>query len=231
LKKEQILSHVDRDAVMNSATRPVSSLFANILSLEKMGMKGGIITLLVLLIAIPFAFTARRGLVMFASSAGLAGFGMIMIFILQMAVGNLYMLAAVILTLLMAGLAAGAAMGERLALRKITVCSLLLTALITLTGLLAPALVTSAPGPVLTYLFITLPAAGLITGAIYRIQTSRNAGRHTGSIYAADMAGSALGYMIAASVLVPLAGIANACFVLAAVILISGTVASFVIKE
>jgi len=231
LKKEQILSHVDRDAVMNSATRPVSSLFANILSLEKMGMKGGIIALLVLLIAIPFAFTARRGLVMFASSAGLAGFGMIMIFILQMAVGNLYMLAAVILTLLMAGLAAGAAMGERLALRKITVCSLLLTALITLTGLLAPALVTSAPGPVLTYLFITLPAAGFITGAIYRIQTSRNAGRHTGRIYAADMAGSALGYMIAASVLVPLAGIANACFVLAAVILISGTVASFVIKE
>lgn len=231
LKKEQILSHVDRDAVMNSATRPVSSLFANILSLEKMGMKGGIIALLVLFIAIPFAFTARRGLVMFTSSAGLAGFGMIMIFILQMAVGNIYMLAAVILTLLMAGLAAGAAMGGRLALKEVAVCALLLTALITLTGLLAPALVTSAPGPVLTYLFIALPAAGFITGAIYRIQTSRNAGKFTGRIYAADMAGSALGYMTAATILVPLAGIANGCFILAAVILISGTVASMAIKE
>ena len=44
---------------------------------------------------------------MFTTSAGLAGFGMIMIFILQMAVGNIYILSAVILTLLMAGLAAG----------------------------------------------------------------------------------------------------------------------------
>lgn len=231
LKKEQILSHVDRDAGMNSAARPVTSLFASIFSIEKMGMKSGIIALLVLFIAIPFVFAARSGLVMFASSAGLAGFGMIMIFILQMAVGNIYILGAVILTLLMTGLAAGAAIGERLALRTINVCALLLTVLITLTGLLAPVLVTSAPGPVLTYIFITLSAAGFITGSIYRIQTSRNAGIFTGRIYAADMAGSALGYLTAATILVPLAGITNACFILAAVILISGTVASMAIKQ
>ncbi|MCK7533699.1 MAG: hypothetical protein MZV63_23050 [Marinilabiliales bacterium] len=39
------------------------------------------------------------------------GFGMIMIFILQMTAGNIYILSAVVLTLLMAGLAAGACMG------------------------------------------------------------------------------------------------------------------------
>jgi spermidine synthase len=231
LKEEQILSQVDRRAGMNRATRPVSSLFANMLSLEKMGMRGGIITLLTVLIAIPFLFAARRGLLMFASSAGLAGYGMIMIFILQMAVGNIYILSAVILTLLMAGLATGAVLGERLALKKISLCTLLLTAIFVLTGLLAPALVTSPPGLVIVFLFIALPVSGIITGAVYRILTSRDSGMVTGKVYSADMAGSALGYLTAATLLVPLAGTANSCFILAALILISGTVASLTIKQ
>lgn len=231
LKKEQILSQVDRDAGMNSAVRPVSALFSNILSLERMGMRGGIIVLLVILTAIPLLFAARQGLMMFASSASLAGFGMISIFILQMAVGNFYILSAVILTLLMAGLAAGAMLGERLALRKIVICTLLLTAIFTLTGILAPSLVTASRGPVLAWLGITLPSAGFITGAVYRILTSRDSGKTTGRIYAADMAGSALGYLTVATLLVPLAGTANSCFILGGVILAAGTVASVALKQ
>jgi len=231
LKEEQIMSQVDRTAGMNRATRPVSSLFANILSLERMGMRGGIIALLTILIAIPFLFAARQGLLMFASSAGLAGYGMIMIFILQMAVGNIYILSAVILTLLMAGLATGSVLGERLALKKISHCTLLLTAIFILTGLLAPMLVTSPPGPVTVFMFIALPLSGIITGAVYRILTSRDAGMVTGKVYSADLAGSALGYLTAATLLVPLAGTANSCFILATLILISGTVASLTIKQ
>ncbi|MCK7531559.1 MAG: hypothetical protein MZV63_11255 [Marinilabiliales bacterium] len=117
-KREQVLSQVDRKAGKNTALRPVSSLFANILSLERMGMKGGISALLVVLIGCSVHFSSRGGMMMFTSSAGLAGFGMIMIFILQMAVSNIYVLSAVILTLLMAGLAAGAAWGRRLQLKN-----------------------------------------------------------------------------------------------------------------
>ena len=229
-KREQVLSQVDRNAGINTALRPVSSLFANILSLEKMGMKGGIIALLTVLVIIPFFFSGRGGVMMFATSAGLAGFGMIMIFILQMAVGNSYILSAVILTLLMAGLAAGAAWGETLALKTLIVCALLLTALYTLTGLLAPSLVTATPGPVLIVMFIALPAAGFITGAIYRILTA-GPRSSTGSIYASDLAGSALGYLTVSTLLVPLAGTENACFVLAGLILVSGIVASVTIKH
>lgn len=168
---------------------------------------------------------------MFASSAGLAGFGMIMIFILQMTAGNIYILTAVILTLLMAGLAAGAALGNRLALKSLKVSVLTLTGLITLTGLLAPALVVSAHRTVLAFIFVIVPAAGIVTGAIYRNLTSGAGGSHTGSIYAADTAGSALGYLTVATLLVPLAGTANACFILALFILLSGIVASVTIKE
>ena len=231
IKKEQILSQVERDAGMNSAARPVSALFSNIFSLERMGMRGGLIALLSLLIAIPLLFAARQGLMMFASSASLAGFGMISIFILQMAVGNFYILSAVILTLLLAGLAAGAFLGERMALRKIAVCTLLLTAIFTLTGILAPSLVTASRGPVMAWLGITLPVAGFITGAVYRILSSRDNGRTAGRIYAADMAGSALGYLTVATLLVPLAGTSNACFILGGVILAAGTVASVAIKQ
>ena len=215
---------------MNTALRPVTSLFSNLLSLERMGMRGGIIALLGLLILLPFAFVSRGGQVMFASSAGLAGFGMILIFVLQMTAGNIYMLSSVILTLLMAGLAAGAALGERLALKSLKICILILTGIFTLTGLLVPALTVSSSGPVLTFIFIVLPAAGIVTGAIYRILTSRPGGRVTGSVYSADMAGSALGYLTAATLLVPLAGTANGCFILALFILLSGIVASVTIK-
>ncbi len=230
-KRELVLSHVDRKAGQNTALRPVSSLFANILSLERMGMKGGIIALLIVLTVIPFIFSARGGMMMFASSAGLAGFGMIMIFILQMAVGNIYVLSAVILTLLMAGLAAGAAWGQLLAIKTLNVCTMILTILYATTGLLAPVLVTSSPGPVLVFIFVSLPAAGFITGSIYRILTSRGTGSSTGAVYASDLAGSALGYMTVSTLLVPLAGTANTAFILAGLIFMSGIVASVTIKR
>ncbi len=230
-KREMVLSQVDRKAGQNTALRPVSSLFANILSLERMGMKGGIIALLIVLTVIPFIFSARGGMMMFASSAGLAGFGMIMIFILQMVVGNIYVLSAVILTLLMAGLAAGAAWGQSLGIKTLTVCTMILTILYTATGLLAPMLVTSAPGPVLAFIFVSLPAAGFVTGSIYRILTSRGTGSSTGAVYASDLAGAALGYMMVSTLLVPLAGTANTAFILAGLIFMSGIVALVTIKR
>ena len=230
-RTEQILSNVDREAGMNTALRPVTSLFTNLLSLERMGMRGGIIGLLALLIILSFAFISRGGQVMFASSAGLAGFGMIIIFILQMTAGNIYILSSVILTLLMAGLAAGAALGERLALKSLKICILILTGIITITGFLAPALAESSSGPVLIFIFIALPAAGVVTGAIYRILTSGSDNRMTGRVYSADMAGSAFGYLTAATLLVPAAGTANGCFITALFILLSGVVASVTIKE
>ncbi|MRR24521.1 hypothetical protein EG830_16230 [bacterium] len=116
-------------------------------------------------------------------------------------------------------------------MRSLKTSVLTLTGLITLTGLLAPALVVSTHGAVLAYIFMIVPVAGVVTGAIYRNLTSGAAGRHPGNIYAADVAGSALGYLTAATLLVPVAGTANACFILALFILLSGIVASVTIKE
>ena len=231
MRSEQIILAVDREAGMNSALRPVSSLFANILSLERMGNSGETIVLLVILLLIPLFFTGRGGLMMFTSSAALAGFGMIMIFILQITAGNIYILSAIILTLLMAGLAAGAALGHQLSLTRLSICTLILAALYLVTGLLSPSLVTATPRTVIAVIFLFLPVAGFITGAVYRILTTSGVSGKTGSVYASDLAGAALGYLTVATIVVPLAGTAGACFVLAAIILVSGIVASVVIKH
>jgi spermidine synthase len=225
-RTEQILAHINTQAGMNRALRPVTSLFANVLSLERIGMRAGIVVLLSVLIIIPFLFLSRTGFVMFASSAGLSGFGMIIIFMLQMTSGNIYILATVVLTLLMAGLATGAVIGSLPALRSLKVCVLLLTVIFTITGILAPSLAESSTGSVQLFVFIVIGAAGVITGAVYRILTSRGKGPVTGRVYAADLAGSALGYLTVGTLLVPLAGTSNSCFILGGFILISGAVAS-----
>ncbi len=228
---EQVLAQVDRTAGINTAVWPVSSWFTNMLSLESKGVSGEMIAVMLLLIVIPFIFIRSGGFMMFASSAGLAGFGMIMIFILQMTIGNIYILSALILTLLMAGLAAGAAWGRLPATGQMMACSLLLTVIYGVTGLLAPSLVTASPWWVLPFILIFLFAAGFLTGRIYRALTSSGAQGTTGAVYASDLAGSALGYLTVSTILVPLAGITNVSFILSAFILVTGIIVSVVIKH
>jgi spermidine synthase len=225
-KSGQIIMEVDRTAGFNTATRPVSSWFTNMLLLESKGISGGVVAMMVLLVILPIIFIRRGGLMMFASSAGLSGFGMIMIFILQMTVGNIYLLSALVLTLLMAGLAAGAGWSRISPARPMMICTALLAVIYGVTGLLAPSLVTAAPGVVLPVIFIFLLAAGFLTGSVYRALTSSGSKGSTGGVYASDLAGSALGYLTVSTLLVPLAGICNVSFILAALILIAGIIVS-----
>lgn len=230
-KSGQIITQVDTTAGFNTATRPVSSWFTNVLLLESKGISGGVFAVMVLMVIIPFVFIRRGGLMMFASSAGLAGFGMIIIFIVQMTVGNIYLLSALVLTLLMAGLAAGAGWSRISAAGPMMICTALLAVIYGVTGFLAPSFVTAAPGIVLPVIVIFLLVAGFLTGSVYRILTLSNIQGMTGRVYASDLAGSALGYLTVSTVLVPLAGISNVSFILAALILIAGIIVSVPFKH
>lgn len=230
-KSGQIFGQVDTTAGFNTAIRPVSSWFTNMLSLESRGIAGGVVALMFLLVIIPFVFLRRGGLMMFVSSAGLAGFGMITIFIVQMTAGNIYLLSALVLTLLMAGLAVGAGWSRIRAARPMMIRTALLAVIYGVTGFLAPSFVTTAPGVVLPVLFIFLLAAGFLTGSVYRMLTISGSQGVTGRVYASDLAGSALGYLTVSTVLVPLAGISNVSFILAALILIAGIIVSVPFKH
>ena len=230
-KSQLIVSEIDSTAGVNRATRPVSSWYANMLSLESKGVNGTMIAVMLMLVIIPFIFIRRGGFMMFATSAGLSGFAMIMIFILQVTAGNIYILSALILTLLMAGLAAGAARDHLLKTRHLAVYPLILAIIYGGTGFLIPSLVTASPWLVLPFILVLLISSGFVTGMIYRTLTASGSQVSTGAVYASDLAGSALGYLTVSTIVVPLAGTANASFILAALILVSGIIASVFIKH
>lgn len=168
---------------------------------------------------------------MFASSAGLSGFAMIMIFVLQMTAGNIYMITSLLLAILMAGLAAGAAGSRFSSSWQLITCSLLLTVIYGATGILSHSLVLSSPGIVIPFVFIMLFSAGFLTGRVYGLLTVSGGQKTTGTVYASDLAGSAAGYLTVSTILVPLAGIGNICYLLAVLILISGIFAVVTIKH
>lgn len=230
-RSKQILSLVDHGADLNTALKPSSSLFTNVLSLESRGPGRGIIAMVFAMIVLPFVLVRKGGFVMFASSAGLAGFGMMLIFVLQVTTGNIYMLTALMLTFLMSGLAAGAAGTHTTLTRQLIVCPLLLFILFILTGLLAPFLVTVSPGIIIPLVLVLLASAGFLTGITYRMLTLHGGQKTTGTVYASDLAGSALGYLTVSALLVPLIGIGNVCFALASLILIAGIFAVVTIKH
>ena len=136
-----------------------------------------------------------------------------------------------ILTLLMAGLAAGAARDHLLKTRHLAVYPLILAIIYGGTGFLIPSLVTASPWLVLPFILVLLISSGFVTGMIYRTLTASGSQVSTGAVYASDLAGSALGYLTVSTIVVPLAGTANASFILAALILVSGIIASVFIKH
>ncbi len=228
---EIILSQVDRSSGLNTALKPVSTWFNNSLDLEMRGVRSSAIIAIILLMIAPFFFIRRGGMLMFSASAGLAGYGMIMIFILQMTAGSIYLLSTVVLTLLMAGLAIGASRKVTFKRNSLIASGLALALLYSLTGILAGLMVRSNPWLILSTISVALLTAGFITGNIYMILTTDSRKNLTGKIYASDLAGAALGYMLVSTVLVPLAGITSASFILSAFILTSVALVSVIFKH
>ncbi|MCU0377014.1 MAG: hypothetical protein MUC78_02040 [Bacteroidales bacterium] len=230
-KSEQIISVIDTTVRVNSAAMPVSSWFSNLLSIEKRGISGSSLVLLVILVIFPFVFAPRGGLMMFASSAGLAGFGMIMVFTLQITVGSIYLLTALIISLLMAGLAAGASFKNPTPRHSLIIIASMLAFVYFITGLMLPVIVRVSPWLVTGLVMVFTIVAAFLTGAVYMVLTTSAAARGPGDIYAADLAGAALGYLIVATLLVPLLGTSNVCFLLGGLILIAVTLVSVFFKH
>jgi hypothetical protein len=231
IRGDQIISQTDVTAGQNSVTKPVSAWFSNSLSLELRGAGSTALAITGMLVLLPFLFIRRKGFVMFAASAGLAGYGMIIVFLLQAAIGNMYILSALVLSLLMGGLASGAACASLRLKHTLVTVPLLLALLFILTGIAAARLTETGASLLLLIVFPVLLIAGFLTGSIYRVLTAGSQVDFTGRIYASDLAGSALGYAVVSTVLVPLAGIMNASFILAFFILMAVALVSVLDKR
>jgi len=221
-KRSSLLySRLSPEVKANTVARPVASWFGNTFQLEKQGFNRAAVIITVVLMALSLVRVSGKTLLIFSSSCALSGLGVSVIFIFQVMFGNAHMLSAVIISLLFAGLAAGASMKIR-KVKQQWLPSVLLSLILIVAGLLTRtgAFADAGTGIALFFLILTF-TAGVLTGFVYRTLTSGAAAVSTEKVYGADLSGSASGYLITGSVLIPLLGIINAVFILAGIILIS----------
>ncbi len=220
-RSREMMSVVNRDIRTNRLANPVASWYGNRLNEEKNGSRRSYAVILSLLILLPLFWIKRRAVLMFTSSASLAGLGMIVIFVFQAAYGNAHLLSALVLSVLFAGLATGASFRYPTRIRS-SLYPVILALLMILTGVLSLLLMPSSGN---TLLFLLLPllvfSSGFITGSFFRSATRMKPPEETAIIYSADLSGSASGYLVTGTLLIPLTGILFTTLILSSLILIS----------
>jgi hypothetical protein len=158
---------------------------------------------------------------MYFSASALAGFEIILLLTLQIMVGNMYQLTGLIIAGLMTGLAIGSGNIFR-SLNSISLRNKVIFLLVfyLIFGLLYNYLLELKSGLLSVAIIITsgfFPA--LITGQLFNELTMNTNEAETSSvIYSADLAGSALGFIIISGVMVPLFGIQVSVYLLSVLI-------------
>ncbi len=222
----EIDSLLDRNIMTNTLSRPVACFWSQTFGISRdPDEKPVVILLFITLFALPVLAVRRPEMIMYSSSMALAGLEIIALITLQTSAGNMYQMTGLILSGLMAGLAAGSWAGRGMTgrmdirIRGVILLAFYLSgafAFEALTGARIPAIVTITLVMILTF----IPA--FLTGSIFRTLTSGRDGISVvHSVYSADLAGSALGFILVSGVLVPLCGLKPSMWILGSFIFAS----------
>jgi len=209
-KSDEIKSLIDPEVKINRSAVPVACFYYQSFSLSKnTNERIPALILLLVMFGLPVIYIKRDNLIMYFSASALAGFEITLLLVLQLTAGNMYQLTGLIIAGIMAGLAAGSGLKTRISSSGINVAVILLAAFYILAGFLAGSLIESHPGRGLIALLIL---AGLIpsfaTGLIFREMTSVNDyDSAASSVYYADLAGSAIGFIVFSGLIIPFLGI------------------------
>ena len=218
-KSAEVLSVIDTGIKQNRSSFPIACFHYQSYNLSKdPGTKTPSIILLLLAFALSLLAVRRKNILMYFSASSLAGFEIIMLLVLQLMIGNMYQFTGIIIASLMTGLAAGAGLNLKIPdsfpLKAITFLLVLYYALVALCLNLLLSVTGSFPAIVLIVISVFLPS--FVTGHIFRVLTiSDNDGSSSASVYSADLAGSALGFILLSGVIVPVFGIQFSIFLLA----------------
>jgi hypothetical protein len=160
-------------------------------------------------------------MLMYFSASALAGFEIIMLLALQLTAGNMYQMTGLFFAAMMAGLAAGS--GSKLKLPdgiSMRVQALFLVLYYAVIGIFFSQLLEIKHScPVILIIILTTLLPSFITGHLFR-EISNSVSEKSGpsSVYSADLAGSALGFILVSGILVPLLGIKTSLFFLSIMI-------------
>lgn len=163
-------------------------------------------------------------MIMYASAAALAGFEMIMLFTLQSVIGNMYQLTGLVIAGLMTGLAVGSGYDLRiLKSDRPAINGLFLILFYFAAGFIVNKMLNienSLLSISLILILTFIPA--LCTGQLFRNLTQRGGiFSSPSSVYSADLAGSALGFIVVSGIELPALGARMTIFIFSALIFVS----------
>jgi spermidine synthase len=229
-RSSKLISELCSSIKPNTLLKPLASWYENSLLIEKQGNKMVALALLLTVIVISGLKVKRGTLLMYASSCTLSGLAVTIIFIFQALLGNAHLLSAFILSLLFSGLATGAAVKTKHR-HNFIFYPVALSVILLLTGLLANTLLQHLITPVTTGILMLLTfIAGFFTGSFYGTMTSGRSAIATEKVYGADLSGSAAGYLLTGTILIPLLGLTMTTFILSGIILVSVFIVSVASK-
>jgi hypothetical protein len=147
---------------------------------------------------------------MYCSASALAGFELIILLAIQLTAGNMYQLTGIILAAIMAGLAAGAGINLKflnlISLKNKALCLMIFYAIAAI--FFKNILSVNIPAVSIAIIIFLSLLPGFMTGHIFRELTASDINSSApSSIYSADLAGSALGFILISGVALPVFGI------------------------
>jgi spermidine synthase len=229
-KSEEVLSVINTGVRQNTLGFPVACFHYQSYNLSKnLETKVPAIILLGLIFVLPMFAVKRRNLMMFSSAAALSGFEIIILLMLQTIIGNMYLLTGLVIASLMSGLAFGSGINLKKRRTEKVVIVMLLLFFYFCTGLIFKNIPISENYFIslsLLLLIIFIPAS--LTGRLFSVMTTANDSfSNPASVYNADLAGSALGFILISGVAIPALGIRLTIILLSAIIfaaLLFGTI-------
>lgn len=222
-KSDEVVSLIDREVKINTIAFPVSTFhFQSYFISRNLNEKIPAFLIMILLFVIPMVKIRRESYSMYFSAASLAGFEIIVLLSIQLAAGNMYQLTGMILAVFMSGLAAGSysifRVIERVPL-KIKMLSIVIWYFII--ALIINHLLSAVnPLSAILIIVISILPPSYMTGSVFRELTIKdNNGLVSARTYGADLAGSALGFIVISGLVLPLLGIKASIFLLSGLIL------------
>jgi spermidine synthase len=231
-KTSKFLKTIDRNAALNRLAVPAACFHFQTYNLSKTSQDAvPSVFLLAAIFILPLISVRRRNLMMYFSAGALAGFEIIVLIILQSTAGNIYQITGLIIAGLMTGLALGSGF-KWISLSKhpLLINSFMLMIFYCIMALIVNKVLgieIKTAGISLIVLSTMIPS--FFTGQIFRSITGINGTASSPSVYSADLAGSAMAFIVISAFAVPLLGISNSLFLLSGLVFtgcLFGTIAN-----
>ena len=210
------------DAPVNTDLKPIATSIQTALFFNQFKINNiFLIVIIVLVLLIPVTKLNSISFCMYTTGLTASSLEMLVLFVFQIIFGYLYAAAGIIFAIFMAGLALGSWIGMPASkeLYKIKILQWIMVFLAILVPLFLTFLVKINLN-IITYpaLFVLIFTPALITGLQFSLMLGalgNGQPGYTGYLYGADLLGSALGFLVVSTLLVPLLGIFSTGIVLA----------------